>query len=62
MQLALTRLKRQLDFDWQAVDIDRDTDLIRRYDVLVPVLCHKDEEVCHHFIDEAAIRSYCTRE
>lgn len=59
MQLALSKLRKKLDFDWQAVDIDRDTDLIKRYDVLVPVLCNGDEEVCHHFIDEVAIRSYC---
>ncbi|MDJ0834079.1 MAG: glutaredoxin family protein [Gammaproteobacteria bacterium] len=56
MQLALRKLQRQLAFDWDEVDIDRDTDLIRRFDILVPVLYYQDREVCHHFIDEQAIR------
>jgi hypothetical protein len=58
MRFALARLQRSFDsLRWQEVDIDRDTDLIRRFDVLVPVLYHADSEVCHHFIDEDAVRS-----
>jgi len=56
MRLALLRLQRSLDFTWHEIDIDRDTALIRRFDVLVPVLYYQDREVCHHFIDEGAIR------
>jgi thioredoxin reductase (NADPH) len=40
---------------WREVDIDRDTDLVRRYDALVPVLCHGDTEICHFFFDESAL-------
>jgi len=40
---------------WQEVDIDRDTDLIRRYDSLIPVLCIGETEVCHYFFDESAL-------
>ncbi len=57
MRLALQKLQRQQAFDWVEVDIDRDTDLIRRFDILVPVLYFDDHEVCHHFIDEPAIRA-----
>lgn len=56
MRLAMMKLQRKLEFAWVEIDIDRDTDLIRRFDVLVPVLHYQDQEVCHHFIDENAIR------
>ena len=42
---------------WQEVDIDRDTQLVRRFDVLVPVLCLGETEICHHFFDEAQLLS-----
>ncbi len=41
--------------NWQEIDIDRDVELIRRYDVLVPVLCFGEQEICHHFFDEKAL-------
>ncbi len=56
MRLALVKLQKKVDFGWQEVDIDRDTDLIWRYDTLVPVLEFDGKEVCHYFIDEEAIR------
>ena len=56
MRLALLRLQKSIVFSWQEVDIDRDVELIRRFDVLVPVLYYRDQEVCHHFINESAIR------
>ena len=46
--------KRQA-LSWREVDIDRDTDLVRRYDALVPVLCDGDTEICHFFFDESAL-------
>ena len=56
MRLALHRLRRSIDIGWREVDIDRDTDLIRRFDVLVPALYLGEREICHHFLDEAAVR------
>ena len=56
MRLALIKLQKKIDFDWDEIDIDRDTSLIRLYDSQVPVLEFKGQEVCHHFIDEQAIR------
>ena len=47
--------RRHRPVTWQEIDIDRDIDLIRRYDVLVPVLCFGEEEICHHFFDEKAL-------
>ena len=51
--VVFSRNHRQID--WREVDIDRDVELIRRYDTLVPVLCLGDTEVCHHFFDESAL-------
>jgi len=41
--------------DWREIDIDRDIDLIRKYDIQVPVLCFGEQEICHHFFDEKAL-------
>jgi len=40
---------------WLEIDIDRDIELIRRYDALVPVLCLDNTEICHYFFDESAL-------
>ncbi len=46
---------RQQALHWREVDIDRDTELIRRFDARVPVLCNGNIEVCHFFFDESAL-------
>jgi len=51
--VAFTRKHQQVS--WQEIDIDRDVELIRRYDALVPVLCQGDTEICHFFFDESAL-------
>ena len=48
---------RQHALEWREIDIDRDTELIRRYDARVPVLCDGDDEICHFFFDESALRA-----
>lgn len=53
--VAFSRSQQQLE--WREVDIDRDTELIRRYDARVPVLCDGDLEICHFFFDESALRA-----
>lgn len=40
---------------WREVDIDRDPELVRMYDAMVPVLCLDDREVCHYFLDSEAL-------
>lgn len=60
MRLAMIKLKRVVDFNWIEIDIDRDVDLIRLYDSQVPVLSYQGQEICHHFIDEQAIRRRLT--
>ena len=51
--VAFTRKQPQVS--WLEVDIDRDIELIRRYDALVPVLCLGNTEICHYFFDESAL-------
>jgi hypothetical protein len=42
-----------------AVDVDADPDLVARYDELVPVLVDAAGlELCHYFLDEAALRRH----
>ena len=55
-RLALQRLRGELGLEWDEIDIDRDTDLVFRYDSLVPVLCLGERELCHYFLDESALR------
>ena len=58
MRKALVAFSRkQHQIEWREVDIDRDTELIRRYDARVPVLCDGDFEICHFFFDESALRA-----
>jgi len=51
--VVFTRKHQQVS--WLEVDIDRDIELIRRYDALVPVLCLGNTEICHYFFDESAL-------
>ena len=47
--------KHRQALEWREIDIDRDPELVRRYDVKVPVLCLGEHEICHHFFDESAL-------
>ena len=47
--------RRHTPLEWREVDIDRDLQLIRRYDTRVPVLCLGEHEICHYFFDETAL-------
>jgi thioredoxin reductase (NADPH) len=47
--------RKHQQVSWLEVDIDRDIELIRRYDALVPVLCLGNTEICHYFFDESAL-------
>ncbi len=62
MRKAMVAFNRKYQpITWQEIDIDRDIDLIRRYDVLVPVLCFGEQEICHHFFDEEALLAALNR-
>lgn len=43
-------------------DVDADAALVRRYGTRVPVLVGDDgTEICHYFLDAAALRGYMDR-
>ena len=58
MEHHLLRLQEALDLSWSTVDIDADKDLFQRYNDKVPVLTGLDQEICHYFLDEVALRHY----
>ena len=44
------------------IDIDTDTELEARYGAYIPVLTGADDtEICHYFLDEAALTAYLTK-
>ena len=52
-----------LTIDVVDIDADPDSDLLARYDELVPVLLGRKDggqemQLCHYFFDEAAVRAF----
>ena len=48
------------------IDIDLHTELVQRYDELVPVLIgcrdgQPEQQLCHYFLDENAVRGFLSR-
>ena len=58
MTQALERLRPELGFEYSEVDIDRNPDLLSRYDTRVPVLAAGDTEICYYFLEEQRLRAY----
>jgi hypothetical protein len=55
MRAALEALRTQHDFSLREIDVDSDTSLAERYGRLIPVLADPDGEICHYFLDPAAL-------
>ena len=55
MHVQLLGLAGELGFEIDLVDIAR---LETRFGERVPVLCGADDEICHHVLDEPALRRY----
>ena len=49
-------LQAELAFELELVDIDKDPDLRKRYNVDVPVVTLGTEVVCFHFFEEDMVR------
>jgi hypothetical protein len=45
-----------MGFELKLVDIDRDPELMRRYNERVPVLCRGGRELCHYQLNETRLR------
>ena len=51
-------------FDIAVIDVDADPALVERFDELVPVLFGADlsaPELCHYFLDHAALEAYLAK-
>ena len=51
----LTLLQQEHDFNITEVDIDSSPQLIDQYGSQVPVVTCGEEQICHYFLDQAAI-------
>ncbi len=61
MLAALRKLETSgRPFEIEVIDVDADPALVARFDELVPVLYGDlaEPELCHYFLDEAAVRQY----
>ena len=58
MEVALAPLQAEFRFALETVDVDADAALEERFGELVPVLMAGPRELCHYFLDEAAVRAY----
>ena len=58
MVTDLRAIQASLPFALEIVDIDRDAELEEKYGHLVPVLTAEGEEICHYFLDHAALDAY----
>jgi len=56
MTACLRALQTDINFDFELIDIDQDTQLRQRYDVDVPVVALQGEVLCYHFFDEDMVR------
>lgn len=57
MAAALRDLQQALGFTFTIVDVDADPALEERFGELVPVLADAEgREICHYFLDIAALR------
>jgi glutaredoxin len=58
MVAALEALRLIHGFELEVIDVDEDAELERRYGEKVPVLLAGERELCHYFLDPAALDAY----
>jgi thiol-disulfide isomerase/thioredoxin len=58
MHAQLLGLAGELGFEIELVDIHDDPALEARFGEQVPVLYGADRAICHHLLDESALRRY----
>jgi glutaredoxin len=58
---ALKPLQDELGFKVTVVDVDAHEALEARWSEWVPVVLDGDTEICHHFLDESAVRAHLRR-
>lgn len=58
---ALAPLRQELGFSIEVVDVDAFPELEAVWSEKVPVVLAGDIELCHYFLDEAAVRAHFQR-
>lgn len=58
MLTALDPLRAEFGFGVEVIDVDRHPQHEERFGELVPVLTHGEHQLCHYFLDTAAVRAY----
>jgi thiol-disulfide isomerase/thioredoxin len=58
---AMRPLQQARGFKLKVVDVDADPELERRYGDKVPVLEAAGEEICHYFLDPAAVDAFLSK-
>ncbi|MGB8338732.1 MAG: glutaredoxin family protein [Burkholderiales bacterium] len=61
MITALELLQAGRGFHLDVLDVDAYPDLVEKYDQLVPVLLGDGKEICHYFLDVAALDAYLAK-
>ena len=61
MEMALAPLAAEWGASVEVLDVDGDPDLEVRYGERVPVLLHKEFELCHYFLETAKVRDYLSK-
>ena len=58
--LQLYQLQQEHDFTVVEIDVDSSPQLIEQYGSQVPVVTCGDEQLCHYFLDQAAVMQVLT--
>ncbi|OQW94095.1 MAG: hypothetical protein BWK79_07665 [Beggiatoa sp. IS2] len=58
MQQQLAELQQYHHFSLNIIDIDADNDLRMRYGGRIPVVAAGEQEICHYYLNEEAIRKH----
>jgi hypothetical protein len=61
MIASLQKLQKQIEFQFEVIDIDSDPQLVNQYNERIPVLVsanEKQDEICHYYLDEAALDAH----
>jgi thioredoxin reductase (NADPH) len=57
MLAELEKLRARFDFEIEVVDVDRHPALEEKWGDKVPVLLDGEREICHYFLDLAALEA-----
>ena len=51
----LRQLQSEYCFDFHAINVDSCPQLVEQFGTKIPVVTHGDKELCHYFLDQAAV-------